>query len=146
MPRSPVLRIIYTHPDKDLVQRILTEIVEDYKKGRVQANDKQDASFDELMRQTATLKKELDEAELELRKAKNDANVTDLDETSEIQQPDDHADSPSRSCRSAGEMAMHQHALKKLQGLPGATNSVASVSSTNAPGGHEPERIDGRPD
>ncbi len=131
LPRSPVLRVIFSHPDKDLVQRILQEIVDDYQKKHAEMYTVANSSYDALMRETGNLKVELEQAEANLQRAKNEAGINDLTEAKKsngqmiltIHQ---------EIMQTAAEMEQHQEILKQLQGADAKSSGTNLVSSTNS--------------
>ncbi len=134
IPRSPVLRLIFSHPDKDLVQRILQEIVADYKTRHEQMHASADSSSDVLQERTSSLKRELDQTEETLQKLKSSANVSDL---GDARKADAELILQTRQqiALAQYELAQHNGELKKLK----EANSdlpAAAVIKTNAP---EPE-------
>ncbi|HEX3800841.1 MAG TPA: AAA family ATPase [Verrucomicrobiae bacterium] len=128
VPHSPVLRVIFSHPDKDLVQRVLEEIVVDYQSRHAELNSSANSSYDTLQSETSTLKSELDAAEDNLRREKAKANISDLDEARK---------STSQKMSSirydlmaaVSQLTQRQNNLKKLQD---STNHVAASSVTSS--------------
>jgi polysaccharide biosynthesis transport protein len=80
-PRSSVIRITFRHPDLEVVQPVLREVVEQYQKMHVDIHRAVGIIGDFLIQETDQLRSRLAQTEEELRKAKNKAGVISLEDT-----------------------------------------------------------------
>lgn len=82
VPRnSSVIHVIYRHPDVEIVQPVLTEIISRYLKTHVEIHRTVGIIGDFLTQETDLLRNRLAQTEEELRKARNKAGVISLDES-----------------------------------------------------------------
>jgi uncharacterized protein involved in exopolysaccharide biosynthesis/Mrp family chromosome partitioning ATPase len=79
-PKSSVLILTFKHPDKDIVQPVLAEIVSQYLKRHIEFHGAAGLMSDSLTQATDTLRQRLAQTEEELRKATNKAGVISLDD------------------------------------------------------------------
>jgi uncharacterized protein involved in exopolysaccharide biosynthesis/Mrp family chromosome partitioning ATPase len=77
--RSSVIHISLDHPDSDVVQPILREVVERYLKLHVETHRATGMSIDTLVQETDQLKSRLAQTETDLRKARQEAGVVSLE-------------------------------------------------------------------
>jgi len=81
VPRhSNVLRIIYQNPNQEIVQPVLTQIIEAYLRKHVQIHRSIGGFDDVLTQQTDALRSQLAQTEQELRKAKTNLGVVPIEE------------------------------------------------------------------
>jgi len=127
--KSTVLRIIFAHSDPELVQKILTEIIDDYEKKhlRVHGGDS-GVIYAANVEETAGLRAEWIQAEDDLRKAKADAHVTDIGESKRYYELTLFKDSQDLKVAKA-ELADHKEALATLKGMNtnSSTTNVAEI-------------------
>src|SRR6202034_3297814 len=79
--KSTVLRIIFAHPDHELVQKILQTIIENYEKNHLAIHGGAGINYNANLEETEGLRQEWIQAEEDLRKAKADVHVMDIDES-----------------------------------------------------------------
>ncbi len=79
--RSSVMHVSLEHPDAEVVQPILREVVERYLKLHVETHRSTGMSLDTLVQETDQLRSRLAQTEADLRKARLEAGVVSLDAT-----------------------------------------------------------------
>jgi uncharacterized protein involved in exopolysaccharide biosynthesis/Mrp family chromosome partitioning ATPase len=127
--KSDVITLIFSHPDLDMVQPILGQLISAYLKRHSEIHRPEFNEF--LTRETDEVKHKLDETETQLRDAKSKAGIISLDDsrktlgemTAKIQQEIYEAEA---------ESAAHRETIKELQNLL-PTPAVATVSTSAAP-------------
>lgn len=77
---SDVLKIIFQHPDREVVQPVLTQVIASYLKKHAEIHRDLGATDDFLTLQTTNLQSQLAKTEAELRQAKAKAGVVTLEE------------------------------------------------------------------
>ena len=77
---SDVLDIIFQHPDREVVQPVLTKLIDSYLKKHAEIHRDLGVTDDFLTKQTAALQSQLAKTESELKQAKAKAGVVTLDE------------------------------------------------------------------
>jgi uncharacterized protein involved in exopolysaccharide biosynthesis/Mrp family chromosome partitioning ATPase len=75
---TSVIDIVFTHPDPTVVQPVLREVIEDYKKRHIEIHQSAGGLDESLAQETDTLRSQLNQTEDELRKAVNKAGVISL--------------------------------------------------------------------
>lgn len=127
--RSDVIQVGFRHPDKDIVQPVLTQLIASYLKRHAEIHRDLGVSDDFLIQRTATLSNQLAQTEEQLRNAKLKAGVVSLDYTKkEIGEEitklhDDILDAEV-------QLTEHEAALKEMNNLPpdsGSTNTAPEV-------------------
>lgn len=81
LPKSSVIRLVFTSPDPTVVQPVLTAIVDAYLKKHVEVHRGLGAAGDFLSQETDQLRSRLSQTEDELRRAKEKAGVISLDDS-----------------------------------------------------------------
>ena len=137
--KSDVIRIVFQHPDPDIVQPVLNQLIETYLKKHAEIHRSVGVFDDFLTQETDQLRSRLVQTEDELRKAKAKVGVLSLDDskkvfteqTSKIQQAifDAEADLAERQA-SVAELARLLHTP-----VPA---SISIPTSTNAQTGTNP--------
>jgi polysaccharide biosynthesis transport protein len=129
--RSDVLKIFFQHPDREVVQPILTQLIASYLNKQAEIHRNLGVSGDFLTKQTAAVRLELANTEDELRKAKMKAGVVSLD--------DAKRNNAARISKirddiliAEADLAEHQAMLKEFGQLappsrPAATNTALEV-------------------
>ena len=79
--RSSVIHVAFTHPDVEIVQPVLREVIDRYLKMHVEIHRAVGIIGDFLIQETDQLRNRLAQTEEELRKATNKAGVISLEET-----------------------------------------------------------------
>jgi uncharacterized protein involved in exopolysaccharide biosynthesis/Mrp family chromosome partitioning ATPase len=124
--RSSVMRVTFKHPDPDIVQSVLAQVVDTYLKKHAEIHQTMGTMDDYVTQTTDQLKSQLDATERQLRAEKTKAGVTSLDDTkrtlaeqsAKIQEELDSA---------LAELAQRQAALQEF------TNFTAVKTETNLP-------------
>jgi len=128
---SDVLKIFYQHPDREIVQPVLTQLIADYLNKQAEIHRNLGVSGDFLTKQTAAVRSELSKTEDELRTAKMKAGVVSLEDTKRSQ-----AERISKIrddiLIAEADLAEHQATLKEfgqvsLLTKPAATNTVLEI-------------------
>jgi len=80
-PRSSVIRIVFQHPDREVVQAVLHEVIDQYLKMHVEIHRAVGIIGDFLTQETDQLRARLSQTEEELRKARNKAGVISVEDS-----------------------------------------------------------------
>ena len=128
LPRSDILRIVFRHPNREIVQPVLTQLIDAYRVKHVEIHRSIGAFDDVLTQQTDALRSQLAQTEADLRKAKTnlglmsieDAKKAYTEETSKIREV---------LFNTQMELAERQAALQERQKLM----PVPVEASTNQP-------------
>jgi uncharacterized protein involved in exopolysaccharide biosynthesis/Mrp family chromosome partitioning ATPase len=80
-PRSDILRIVFQHPNREIVQPVLTQLIDAYLLKHVEIHRSVGAFDDVLMKQTDALRTQLAQTEQELRRAKTNAGVMSIEDS-----------------------------------------------------------------
>jgi len=126
-PKSSVIRIVFQHPDPEVVQPVLSQVVDDYFKKHAEIHQAVGTSDDFLTQETDQLRSQLAQTEQELRKARHKAGVISLDDSkkayteqiSKIRQEIFNAEA---------ELAERQAALKEIAKLSTPTPETPAVA------------------
>ena len=78
---SAIIQIIFRHPDGNIVQPVLNQLISSYFKRHAEIHGGAGGLDDVLMQQTDQLRVQLQQTEQDLRKAKSQVGVISLDET-----------------------------------------------------------------
>ena len=124
---SDVIGLVYFHRDPDMVQPILSQVIDTYLKKHSEIHRPEWNEF--LNRETDTVKRKLDDTETQLREARNKANIINLEDsqksfgdmTAKIQQSIYDAEA---------EWAGYQQTIRDMQGL--LPKAAAAPVATNA--------------
>src|ERR1017187_5964645 len=124
--RSDVLKIIFQHPDREIVQPVLTQVIASYLKKHAEIHRDLGVTDDFLTKQTAALQSQLAQTEDELRNAKMKAGVVSLEDSKKS-----NAGRISKIrddiLGTEADLAEHQAAVKELTRLA----PVVSLESAN---------------
>ena len=130
--RSDVLKIFFQHPDREIVQPVLTQLIASYLNKQAEIHRNLGVSGDFLTKQTAAVRLELANTEDELRKAKMKAGVVSLD--------DAKRNNAARISKirddiliAEADLAEHQAMLKEFGQLAPPTGPAATNSALEAP-------------
>ena len=124
--RSDVLKIIFQHPDREIVQPVLTQVIASYLKKHAEIHRDLGVTDDFLTKQTAALQSQLAQTEDELRNAKMKAGVVSL-EDAKISNAGRISKIRDDILGTEADLAEHQAAVKELTRLA----PVVSLESTN---------------
>lgn len=80
-PRSDILRIVFTHPNREIVQPVLVQLIDAYLRKHVEIHRSVGAFDDVLTQQTDALRSQLGQTEQELRRAKTNAGVMSIEDS-----------------------------------------------------------------
>ncbi len=124
--KSNVMRILFQHPDPDIVQPVLTVLIDSYFKKHAEIHQAFGVVDDYLSQETDQLRAQLAQTEEELRQARNKAGVISLEDSKK-----DYTDQIARIRQemfdAEAELAEHQAALKAI-----APAAPVSAGPTNA--------------
>jgi uncharacterized protein involved in exopolysaccharide biosynthesis/Mrp family chromosome partitioning ATPase len=121
--QSSVIHIIFRHPDPEIVQPVLREIIADYLDKHVQVHQSVGTSDDFLTEETAQLRAEISQTEDELRAAKTNAGIVSVDEA-EKSYAEQISKIRQELFQAQADLAERQAALK-----PEATNVEAGMEA-----------------
>ncbi len=124
--RSDVLQIFFDHPDREIVQPVLTQLIASYLKKHAEIHRDLGVTDDFLTSQTEALQSQLAKTEEELRQAKTKAGVVSLDEAKKAN-ADRIAKIREDILTAQADLAEHQAALKEFSRFAGS----ASTGNTN---------------
>lgn len=126
---SDVITLVFTHPDADMVQPILKQIIESY---LAKHNEVHSPHYgDYLSQEIDTHRGKLNEAETQLQQAKAKANIFDLESTKR-QLEDEMARNLQETYEAQAEYAASGAAVKELRKLvPSSALIVTTNSATN---------------
>jgi len=79
-PHSDILRIVFRHPNRQIVQPVLTQLIDAYLRKHVEIHRNAGAFDDILTQQTDALRSQLAQTEVELRRAKTNAGLISLED------------------------------------------------------------------
>jgi succinoglycan biosynthesis transport protein ExoP len=135
LPRSAVIRLVFQHPDPEMVQPILSQLITSYLKKHAEIHQAAGTLDEYLYSETEQLKNQLSETEKELREAKRNANVISIDDTKK-QYSEQIARIENELVGAESQLAQHRATLKEMQNLLSvktdsgvATNKTASVAA-----------------
>ena len=130
--KSNVMRILFQHPDPDIVQPVLTGLIDSYLKKHGEIHQAFGVVDDFLSQETDQLRTQLAQTEEELRQARNKAGVISL-EDSKKDYTDQIAKIRQEIFDAEAELAEHQAILKAITpAVPGsaeATNTEPVAAS-----------------
>lgn len=132
--KSSVIRLVYQHPDPDVVQIVLREVIDSYFKKHAEIHRAVGVFDDFLTQETDQLRSRLAQTEQELRKAKNKAGVISLDDTKK-----GYAEQISKIRQdlfaAEAELAERQAALKEIGKLPPTATAATTPVGAETPSG-----------
>jgi uncharacterized protein involved in exopolysaccharide biosynthesis/Mrp family chromosome partitioning ATPase len=79
-PRSDILRIVFQHPNRQIVQPVLDQLISAYLRKHVEIHRNVGAFDDVLTQQTDALRSQLAQTEADLRKAKTNAGLMSVED------------------------------------------------------------------
>jgi uncharacterized protein involved in exopolysaccharide biosynthesis/Mrp family chromosome partitioning ATPase len=130
--KSNVMRILFQHPDPDIVQPVLTGLIDSYFRKHVEIHQAFGVVDDFLSQETDQLRAQLAQTEEELHQARNKAGVISL-EDSKKDYTDQIAKIRQEIFDAEAELAEHQATLKAITATaPGSTaptNGEPAVAS-----------------
>ncbi|HVM61584.1 MAG TPA: Wzz/FepE/Etk N-terminal domain-containing protein [Verrucomicrobiae bacterium] len=115
--KSNVMRILFQHPDADIVQPVLTGLIDSYFKKHAEIHQALGAVDDMLSQETDQLRAQLAQTEEDLRRARNKAGVLSL-EDSEKNYADQIAKIRQEIFDAQADLAEHQALLKAISVTP----------------------------
>jgi uncharacterized protein involved in exopolysaccharide biosynthesis/Mrp family chromosome partitioning ATPase len=119
--KSNVMRILFQHPDPDIVQPVLTGLIDSYFRKHVEIHQAFGVVDDFLSQETDQLRAQLAQTEEELHQARNKAGVISL-EDSKKDYTDQIAKIRQEIFDAEAELAEHQATLKAITATaPGST-------------------------
>ena len=121
--RSDVLKIIFQHPNREVVQPVLVQLISSYLKKHAEIHRDLGVADDFLTKQTAALESQLAKTEEALRRAKAKAGVVSLEESKKV-----NADRISKIrddlLNAEANLAEHQVMLKEVSKVVPITSST----------------------
>jgi polysaccharide biosynthesis transport protein len=134
--KSNVMRILFEHPDPDIVQPVLTGLIDSYFKKHAEIHQAFGAVDDSLSQETDQLRAQLAQTEQELQQARSKAGVISL-EDSKRDYTDQIAKIRQGIFDAEAELAEHQATLKAITpaapGSTDATNTEAAAGAASLP-------------
>jgi succinoglycan biosynthesis transport protein ExoP len=127
--KSNVMRILFQHPDPDIVQPVLMGLIDSYLKRHAEIHQAFGVVDDFLSQETDQLRAQLAQTEEELRQARNKAGVISL-EDSKKDYTDQIAKIRQEIFDAEAELAEHQATLKAI--TPAAPGSVEPTNTEPA--------------
>ena len=130
-PRSDILRISFQNRNREVVQPVLEQLINAYLRKHVEIHNSVGALDDVLTQQTDALRNQLAQTEADLRRAKTNAGLLDVEEAKKTY-ADELGKIQEQLFNTQAELAERQAALEerqKLQPLP----EVASTNQAGAP-------------
>jgi uncharacterized protein involved in exopolysaccharide biosynthesis len=127
--RSTVMRIVFRHPDPEIVQPVLTGLIDSYFKKHAEIHQAFGVVDDFLSQETDQLRAQLAQTEEELRQARNKAGVISL-EDSKKDYTDQIAKIRQEIFDAEAELAEHQATLKAI--TPAAPGSAEPTNAEPA--------------
>ncbi|HTS19754.1 MAG TPA: Wzz/FepE/Etk N-terminal domain-containing protein [Verrucomicrobiae bacterium] len=127
--RSNVMRILFQHPDPDIVQPVLTGLIDNYFKKHAEIHQALGSVDDLLSQETDQLRTQLAQTEDDLRQARNKAGVISLADSTK-NYADEIAKIQQEVFDAQADLAEHQAMLKAMSVTP---LPVASQSTNDEP-------------
>ena len=125
--RSPVMHVFFRHGDPEVVQSVLTQVIQSYFNAHRKLHQLVGAQDETLTMQTDTLKAQLAHTDAELSELKSTNGVTYLEETKKLN-AETLAKIKEDLWAAETELAVHQTVLNSF------TNVAAIKTDTNTPG------------
>jgi polysaccharide biosynthesis transport protein len=125
--KSDVITLVFSHPDPDMVQPILGQIIDTYLKMHEKIHRPEFNDF--LTRETDEVKHKLDDTETQLRDAKSKAGIISLDESKKTM-GEMMARIQQEIYDSQAEWAAYQETIKQRQGI--LSKPAGTAASSNA--------------
>lgn len=129
-PRSDILRIVFQSPNRDIVQSVLTQLIDAYMRKHVEIHRGIGAFDDVLTQQTDALRSQLAQTEEDLRRAKTNAGVMSVEESKKAY-TEEISKIREQLFNTQAELAERQAALEERQKLL-PTSPTASTNQVEA--------------
>jgi len=130
--RSDVLKIFFQHPDREIVQPVLTQLIAGYLNKQAEIHRNLGVSGDFLTKQTAAVRTELSKTEEELRMEKMKAGVVSLEDTKRSQ-AERIAKIRDDLLMAEADLAEHRAALKEFGPVAPPTGPAATNTAPELP-------------
>ena len=127
-PRTDILRIVFQHPNREIVQPVLDQLISAYLRKHVEIHRSVGAFDDVLTQQTDALRSQLAETEARLRTAKTNAGLMSIEDAMKAY-TEEISKTRQALFTTQAELAGHRAALQKRQELMPVPVEV----STNQP-------------
>jgi polysaccharide biosynthesis transport protein len=127
--RSSVIRIVFKHPDPEIVQSVLKHLIEKYLRKHVDIHRAVGVFDDFLRQQTDQLKSQLAQTEKELQTARNTAGVISLADTKKVF-TEQISKIRLELFNAEAELAERQAALKDIARPQPASSDAVSMTAT----------------
>jgi uncharacterized protein involved in exopolysaccharide biosynthesis len=131
LPGSTVIRVVFKHADRDVVQPVLAQLVDSYLKEHGKIHQGLGTLEDALRQQKDTLGSELRATERDLRAAKTNAGVISQEDAKHYNEQ--LFKIREELFRAEAELAEHQATLDAMTNTVPTTNSSLAVQPSNAP-------------
>jgi len=129
LPETAVLQIVFQHPDRDIVQPVLSQLITNYLSKHMELHRNPHLFDDVLQRQQDDLKHKLSDAEDQLRRLKTKAGVISSLEDSKKAYTEQLAKIGEDQAATQAELAQQQAALNELKKLlPGKSEDTGTNS------------------
>ena len=127
-PRSDILRIVFQSPNRDIVQPVLTQLIDAYMRKHIEIHRSIGAFDDVLTQQTDALRSQLAQTEEDLRRAQTNAGVMSIEESKKAY-TEEISKTREQIFNTQAELAERQAAYDERKKLMPAAPAV----STNQP-------------
>jgi uncharacterized protein involved in exopolysaccharide biosynthesis/Mrp family chromosome partitioning ATPase len=128
--QGSVIRLLFRHPDRDVVQPVLNQFIESYFKKHAEIHRSAGAVDDFLLQETDQLKSQLMRTETELRRAKTNLHVISIEDSKKV-----FAEQSSRIQQgiyeTEAELAEREATVSELSRLLHAKPATPSTNSTS---------------
>ena len=115
-PRSDILRIVFQHPNRQIVQPVLDQLISAYLRKHVEIHRSVGAFDDVLTQQTDALRSQLAQTEADLRKAKTNAGLMSVEDAKKAY-TEEISKTRQGLFNTQAELAERQAALQERQKL-----------------------------
>jgi polysaccharide biosynthesis transport protein len=148
--RSDVIRVVFQHPDPDVVRPFLGDLIENYIKRHIEIHRAVGIIHEFLTQETDQMRSRLEQTEQELHNAKSKADVLSLDDAKRSY-TDQISDIRRNILSATAELAERQAELQEMRksmAAPVRVPVVTPVTSTvpAAPAGTPPPEVRIKPD
>jgi uncharacterized protein involved in exopolysaccharide biosynthesis/Mrp family chromosome partitioning ATPase len=132
--KSNVIRVVFQHPDPEVVQPVLTTLIAKYLQAHAEIHRSVGVFDDFLSQETDQLRSRLVQTEDELRKTKAKAGILSLEDTKKV-----YTEQSSKIQQAIfdveAELAERQAAVNELSKLLHTGTNLVAVSATHSPDG-----------
>jgi len=138
VPRnSDIMRIVFQHPNRDIVQPVLTQLIDGYLRKHVEIHRSVGTFDDVLTQQTDALKNQLAETEAELRRAKTNSGILSIEDSKKAY-TEELSKIREQLFNAQAELAERQATFDERQKLSGKTETPSNRPEADVP----PDKIE----